>query len=110
MGVSLAKGRVACAVAGAFAGRGGPCQSRIHSRGAIDLDSFSPGEEGGGEGCCYTHPLQGQGGGRGERTGGNSCLKRMESSSVLIQISPSTTKISWCSNASLLQAQIITNT
>lgn len=48
MGVSLADGRVACSVAGAVAGRGGACQSRIHSGGAIDLDSFSPGGEGRG--------------------------------------------------------------
>lgn len=44
--MSLAEGRVACAVAGAVAGRGGACQSRIHSGGAIDLDLFSPGGEG----------------------------------------------------------------
>lgn len=47
MGVSLAEGRVACAVAGDAAGRGGACQCRIHSGGAIDLDSFSPGGEAG---------------------------------------------------------------
>lgn len=52
MGVSLAEGRVACSVAGAVAGRGGACQSRIHSGGAIDLDSFSPGGEGEGGGGC----------------------------------------------------------
>lgn len=44
-GVSLAEGRVACTVAGDVAGRGGACQCRIHSGGAIDLDSFSPGGE-----------------------------------------------------------------
>lgn len=51
MGVSLAEGSVACSVAGAVAGRGGACHSRIHSGGASDLDLFSPGGEGGG-GCC----------------------------------------------------------
>lgn len=40
--------RVACAVAGAVAGRGGACQSRIHSGAAIDLDLLSRG--GGGYG------------------------------------------------------------
>lgn len=44
--MSLAVGRVACAVADAVEGRGGACQSRIHSGGAIDLDLFSPGGEG----------------------------------------------------------------
>lgn len=44
--MSLAEGRVACAVADAVAGRGGACQCRIHSGGAIDLDLFSPGGEG----------------------------------------------------------------
>lgn len=51
MGVSLSEGRFACSVAAAVAGRGGACQSRIHSGGAIDLDSFSLGGEGGGGGC-----------------------------------------------------------
>lgn len=51
VGVFLAEGRLACAVAGALMGKGGACQSRIHSGGAIDLDSFYPGGEGGG-GCC----------------------------------------------------------
>lgn len=46
--MSLAEGRVACAVAGDVAGRGGACRCRIHSGGAIDLDSFSPGGEGRG--------------------------------------------------------------
>lgn len=46
MGVSLDEGRVACTVAGVVAGRGGACQCRIHSGGAIDLDLFSPGGEG----------------------------------------------------------------
>lgn len=46
--MSLAEGRVACSVAGALVVRGGACQSRIHSGGAIDLDSFSPGVVGGG--------------------------------------------------------------
>lgn len=45
VGVSLAEGRVACTVAGDVAGRGGACQCRIHSGGAIDLDLFSPGGE-----------------------------------------------------------------
>lgn len=49
--MSLSEGRVACSVAGAVAGRGGACSSRIHSGGAIDLDSFSPGGGGGGGGC-----------------------------------------------------------
>ncbi len=53
--MSLAEGRVACAVAGAVAGRGGACQSRIHSGGAIDLDLFSPGGEGGGRGVAGKH-------------------------------------------------------
>lgn len=46
------KGRDVCSVAGALAGRGGAFQSRIHSGGAIDLDSFSPRGEGRGGGCC----------------------------------------------------------
>lgn len=46
MGVSLDEGRVACTVASVVAGRGGACQCRIHSGGAIDLDLFSPGGEG----------------------------------------------------------------
>lgn len=50
MGVSLAERRAACSVAGAVAARGGACQSRIHSGGAIDLDSFPPGGQGGGGG------------------------------------------------------------
>lgn len=51
MGVSLNEGRVACSVAATVARRGGACQSRIHSGGAIDLDLFSLGGEGGGRGC-----------------------------------------------------------
>lgn len=69
MGVSLAKGRVACSVAGAVAVRGGACQSRIHSGGAIDLDSVSPGGEGGG-GVAGKH-IRYRGRGRGEREGRN---------------------------------------
>lgn len=53
--MSLAEGRVACSVAGALVVRGGACQSRIHSGGAIDLDSFSPGGAGGGEGAAGKH-------------------------------------------------------
>lgn len=51
MGVSLEEGRLACAVAGELMGKGGAFQDRIHSGGAIDLDSFYSGGEGGG-GCC----------------------------------------------------------
>lgn len=40
--MSLFERRVVCPVTG----RGGACQSRIHSRGATDLDSASPGGEG----------------------------------------------------------------
>ena len=57
MGVSLAEGRVACSVAGAVAGRGGACQSRIHSGGAIDLDSVSPGGAEEGVGGCSRKSL-----------------------------------------------------
>lgn len=48
--MSLAEGRVVSSVAGAGAGRGGAYQSRIHSGGAVDLDSISPGGEKGREG------------------------------------------------------------
>lgn len=74
MGVSLADGRVACSVAGDVAGRGGACQCRIHSGGAIDLDSFSPGgqaREGEGQrGDAGKHIRHS--GGRGRR-GCNRC-------------------------------------
>lgn len=79
MGVSLAEGRVACSVAGAVAGRGGACPSRIHSGGAIDLDYFSPGGEG-GEGGLRVNTSAAGGGGeegaieRGEETGSKRCM------------------------------------
>lgn len=50
--MSLTEGRLACSVAGAVAGRGGACQSRIHSGGAIDLDLFPQEERDGEEGGC----------------------------------------------------------
>lgn len=81
VGVSLAEGRVACSVAGAVAGRGGACPSRIHSGGAIDLDSFSPGEEGGGGGLRVNTSATGGGGEEGaiergrEGTGSKRCLE-----------------------------------
>ena len=82
MGVSLAEGRVARSVAGTVAGRGGACQSRIHSGGAIDLDSFSPGGEGGGEGVAGKHIRYGGEGEKREQrergregTGSKRCLE-----------------------------------
>lgn len=82
MGVSLAEGRVACSVAGAVAGRGGACQSRIHSGGAIDLDSDSPGGAEGGRGLRENTSATGGGEGEGavekrrrEGTGSKRCLE-----------------------------------
>lgn len=92
MGVSLAEGRVACSVAGAAAGRGGVCQSRIHSGGAIDLDSFSPGGEGGGRGLRVNTSATGGRGRRGSNSYGKSRDREEEmfggtdSSSVLKEI------------------------
>lgn len=63
--MSLAEGRVACAVAGAVAGKGGAYQCRIHSGGAIDLDLFSPG----GEGVVGKHIHYREGGGAMDRKG-----------------------------------------
>lgn len=87
--MSLAEGRVACSVAGALVVRGGACQSRIHSGGAIDLDSFSPGGAGGAAG----KHIRCKGGGgvegaveRGEEKG-ERCFEGVDSSSMLKQIS-----------------------
>lgn len=76
MGVSQAEGRVACSVAGAAAGRGGVCQSRIHSGAAIDLDSFSPGGEGGGRGLRVNTSATGGGGGEGAIATGREGTER----------------------------------
>lgn len=100
--MSLAEGRVACAVAGDVAGRGGAWRCRIHSAGAIDLDSFSPGGE--GRGACEGRGMRVNTSaisrGRGRRgsnryRGGSQgmerrrCFRSMDSSSAVEQISRS---------------------